>query len=177
MALVRGVNFGLCTVQPSGDPAASPLQQDNLANAVRVTATEDGTITEVGWYCSVGTGQASFAVALYDDNSNKPGNLLQVSDTGTKDGGADAWYRVSGLNWPISNGVTYWIAIQMDDASGTVYSDGNTDGAERYSVDNSATTYPNDPWVESSAYGRSMAIYGLYTTAGPVTNTGFLQLL
>ncbi len=50
----------------------------------------------------------SFTIALYSDNGNKVGSLI---DSANGIYNADGWNGASALNWNIASG-TYWVAIE-----------------------------------------------------------------
>jgi len=118
MALVLGTNCGFVTVAPVGDPSGTATTSDNYARATKHVAPEDANvITEIGWWSNDISEETNFEVGLYshDAGNNKPDARLFVDNTNAK--GTTAGWKTVAVNWEITPGVTYWIAIQIDNTS------------------------------------------------------------
>jgi len=165
MAVSAGVNCGFVTVAPTADPAFSQdLLADTRNNANKWVAPQGVTrVTEIGWYCNNATEESNFEVALYahDAVNDRPGEIIGQSQTNAK--GTDAgWKRSTALNIPITPGVTYWIAVQLDDTSTTTNMDREDSGSvSKLDYKASATTQVN-PWGTSDNSLNSVeAMYAL----------------
>lgn len=165
MALVNGTNFGFVTTAPVDDPGGSLLQYDNYAYYVRATAPADGIVTEIGMWTNTIIANAPADVALYDDNSDTPNNLVGSVTETTVGAAANNWLRVSGLEINITKSTVYWIAFQVDNVPSSKYSDGTTDAAEKYYYDSGSVGLV-EPAITDGSYGRSFAIYALYSPIG-----------
>ena len=166
-ALEDGVNAGFVTVAPTSDPEGVATVMDTKSRAGRFTAPEDGTVTEIGWYCDNATEEANFEVGLYswDTGNDRPDNLLGSDKTNAK--GTDAgWKRVSGLSIPIVNGIIYGIANQLDDTATQTDIDRTSVGGSRSGRKDSQTTLPDPSWGAGfTASATVLGIYAMYTPA------------
>ncbi len=173
-AVVKGTNCGFVAVSPTDDPAATATVDIAMARAVKDVAPEGATaIIEVGVWEDSAQATSNFEVGLYNHNStdNKPLNRLNVDNTNAK--GTDAgWQKVTGLNWPVTEGTTYWIAYQIDGTLTINNSTGSGTNSHKYL---SATTL-TDPFSASSTSTTALiAIYAVYETADGGTHTGYYR--
>ena len=165
MALVRGTNCGFVTVAPTVDPADINTGQDQAARAFKDVAPAGATtITEIGWWCdTAGTADVNFEVGLYShDAGDVPLNRLFVSATNAK--GTTAGWKTVTVNWTITPGTTYWIAIQLDNTTPNTAIDYTSAAGTGLSIDTAQTTLI-DPWVSDGMSGGLLAIYALVGAA------------
>lgn len=175
MALVLGTNVGFVTVAPTADPAGSNTTIDGSSVVVKHTApTGARKITEVGWYRGSGTNTANFEIALYSDSGGTANARLFVDNTNSSN--VQGWI-VTAVNWDITPGTDYWLAVQMDAHTGSSTIDSATAGGAGIDLLTSQTTL-NDPYgggAVSDADGM-YAIYALVTLDKEAT-PGFGELL
>lgn len=167
MALTLGTNCGFVTVSPTGDPSAT---QETVARMSCITKhtvpTGYNKITEVGWWVNTNTaGGTNFEVALYADSSGTPGNRLYYDDTQSYSG--TGWKSNSTLDWDVTAGTTYWIAVLPDygTTSTGITSDISASGGQGYQQKFSTSALPtswSSPW-KTDADGM-MACYALVTS-------------
>lgn len=159
MKLNYGTNCGLVVESPTESLAGS-LEFPAIANktfAISVIPSEDIIIEEVGWYTSTATEEANYEVGLYDDFGG-PWSLLLSNQTNSK-GTSSGWKKVYNLNWSLTAGTTYWIAVQCD--STTTPTTINTESSiQNYSTKSSVTTLPNPFVSDGGGFGLICAIYG-----------------
>ncbi len=165
MAVVLGTNCGFVTAAPTNDPAGTNLAIQTSSYGVKDTAPEGATkITKIGWWCDNATEEANFEVGLYDHNAtdNEPEARLQVSATNAK--GTTAGWKSVVVDWTITAGTIYWIAVQLDNtATGT--NENYSAGAGRLARLYGQTALIN-PWGTSSALNDlAAAIYAVYEVA------------
>jgi len=165
MALVLGTNCGFVTVAPVDDPEVSGTTIDNYAYAFKVVAPSGAIkVTEIGWYSDSISEEANFEVGIYSHNAGTdfPDELIGVSRTNAK-GTTKDWKKVTGLNIEITEGTTYWIAVQLDD-TGTDTKTVFDAGAARYGYKRGQTTLTN-PWGDFrfSFNNHDVAIYAVWT--------------
>lgn len=145
------------------------------SNAVfyqKLVAPEDMTITSLsGWFeALLGSPDTSFKIALYDDNSGVPDNLLFESAAQLLPTGTPAIYTEPvSPNVLISNGVTFWIAsAQFGGASnrlGIFYDSGGVLGDSRVS-NNGTSPVVNMPDPANSATDTTN-IFSMFATYSP----------
>jgi hypothetical protein len=165
MALVRGTNCGFVTVAPTADPASINAAQDLAARAFKDAApTGATTITEIGWWCdTAGTPDVNFEVGLYShDAGDVPLTRLFVSATNAK--GTTAGWKTVAVNWAITAGTTYWIAVQLDNTTPNTAIDYTSAAGTGLSIDTASTTLIT-PWVSDGMSGGLLAIYALVSAA------------
>jgi len=169
MSLVLGTNCGFVTEAPTGDPdGSSPGTQDNMARALKVVAPAGATaITEMGWYCANATEAADFHVGIYDHDAinDEPENLLASSAETAK--GTDAGWKTATVEYAITEGTTYWLAVQLDNTNTATQIDRNTDEGLRRAWDDVSGGSLKDPW-DGDGVGNDggLALYAVYTTGG-----------
>lgn len=106
-------------VVDTGTPVnGSPLVLDsNDWLAGQVSFTEALNINSISAYLDdLGAGGGNFSIALYSDNNNHVGTLLN-SVNGTY--GNLGWNGVANLNWLVAAG-KYWIGLEVNDFSNFV---------------------------------------------------------
>lgn len=180
MALVLGTNCGFVASAPVADPNGNQAQTiDFQIQALKHTAPVSATaITEIGWYTGDATEEANFEVGLYSDaGAGEPELRLQVSATNAK-GTTAGWKVVTGLNWAITAGTAYWLAVQLDNtATQTTIDEQTTGGAGTATLQVPQDTLPAD-WGTSSLTNasRSFAIYAVYTAGAASGNPWYQRL-
>ena len=178
MALVMGINSGFVTTAPTADPAETPIQIDTRSHATKDTTPNlgfDSKIIEMGWYVSGATEEANFEIGIYsgfkDQFFDNPVNLLYSRTVNAK-GTAEGWVRVTGLNFRLSPGTDYWLAVQLDDTSTQTdidYHPNNGVGTQF----KTSQTFLADPWSASGGDGNALAaIYAVYEQILPVGTKG-----
>lgn len=174
MALVLGTNCGFVTVAPTDDPAAGGNVADAYSMVTRDTAPAGAIrITEIGWWCDNATEEANFEVGLYAaDGAVVPGEAgtrLYVDDTNAK-GTTAGWKRVTGLNWTITAGTAYWIAVQLDDTATATIIDVELSGGGGIDYITSSTTLPNP--FDGGAFTWSEGGFTIYAVYEKATGGG-----
>jgi hypothetical protein len=176
MAVVLGTNSGFCEVSPVDDPAGSLNVMDNRARVIKDTSPATAVrITEIGWWCDTASEEGNFEVALYEDVTGAPDNIISVDRTNAK--GTDAGWKKVAVNWSISGSTAYWLGIQLDNvATATNANFTNLAGNGAWKTTTTTTTLP-DPWTDF-AEGSTAAfeIYVVWDT-GPPPATGTKQWL
>ena len=169
-AITEGTNAGFVTVAPTTDPeGTAELDINNLSRSAKFTAPAGAiTITEIGWYCTWDPPfNGNWEAGVYSDDGNGatslPVNLLYVSRTNAT-GTTHGWLR-STVNFSITAGTIYWLAIQLDTLSTTMPIDGATGGSRRSYMNAPQLTLAN-PWVSNGVSDNILAIYAVYTTGG-----------
>ena len=166
MAVLLGTNCGFVATPPTADPGGTNTIIDTYDIAIK-DVCPDGvtTITSVGWYCDNATQETNFEVGLYSHHAgnNKPDARLFVDTTNAK--GTDSGWKTASVNWAVTPGTTYWIAVQVDDTA-TITNTNYSTTADRMSTHSPSTALPN-PWDAGSSQGTwARAIYASYG-AGP----------
>lgn len=169
-SLVPGTNCGLVATAPVDDPAATSWTIDDRSIAIKVTTTNAGNITEIGWWCDTASQASNFEVGLYSHNAtgDKPLNILEVDRTNAK-GTTAGWKKQSGLTWAVEASTTYWIAVQLDNTATTTNINRESGVAgERYSAELTESTLA-DPWTSiGESDNWAVAIYAVYEEEVPV---------
>jgi len=175
MAIIKGTNAGFVTAAPSGDPAASATVLENIAWGLKDTCPADvDIITQVGWYCSLDSGEVDYEVGLYshDSGNNEPDALLSSSTGHTKANGATGWQIVSGLSWSVTPGTIYWIGLQVDNILGSTATD-YANGQTKYARKLAASSLP-DPFNAFDTADKILSVYALVELSGGGEETGFM---
>ena len=164
MALVLGTNCGFVTVAPVADPSGTASNSDAYARAIKHVAPVGAAIvTEIGWWSDNYSVETNFEVGLYshDAGNDKPLNRLYVDNTNAK-GTAAGWKTVA-VNWAITAGTTYWIAIQIDSHTGDTKIDYADVGAPSRASTVAAASLAN-PWAAGGFEnaGYNFSIYAVY---------------
>jgi len=165
MGLVNGTNCGFVLSAPVADPGGTSTRRDNYASAIKVVAPVGiSAITEIGWWqANSSSADTNFEVGLYshDASNDKPDTLLEVDDTNAK--GTDGGWKTVSVNWLVTPGTTYWIAVQIDYTPTHAWFDYKTTGGLRVSVKTASTLL--DTWPGDSNEGADYlySIYALYT--------------
>ena len=166
MAVTTGINSGFVTVAPTDDPTATVVAADKLTRAVKDTCPANvDIITEVGFWVDNFVSDVSFEVGLYSHNAgtNKPDALL-YSETGNTIGGTAGWKKYTNLNWEVTSGTIYWIAIQLDDTASNTNTNYTGSGG-RLAVDfGGATALPN-PFLSDVELDYAAAHYAVVAQA------------
>lgn len=164
MALVKGISAGFVTTAPIADPAGSIGPGiDTFAFALKDTTPGGDSlrVTEIGWYCDNATEAANFEVGLYTNNNtdDNPERLLgkAVAAKGTDAG----WKKINNLNIPVSSGVTYWIAVQLDDTATTSSTNFNESASDKRDHLEAVTKLPDNWGASGGTSARLLAFYAL----------------
>ena len=166
MAVTTGINSGFVTVAPTDDPSAAVVVADNLTRAVKDTCPANvDIITEVGFWVDNATSDVSFEVGLYSHNAgtNKPDALL-YSETGNTIGGTAGWKKYTNLNWEVTSGTIYWIAIQLDDTASNTNTNYTGSGG-RLAVDFGGATALPSPFLSDVELDYAAAHYAVVAQA------------
>lgn len=179
MALVLSTNCGFVTAAPTENPDGTQTTIGGRSYAFKVTAPVGATgITEIGWYCESANPEENFEVGLYshDSENNLPSTRLFVDNTNAK--GTTAGWKSVVVDWEITAGTVYWLAIEIDYTEGPTYFDVTENAGELSSYKFSQSTLL-DPWQSDGTSTVLSAIYAVYEgaeegTVGAMTlNTGF----
>lgn len=164
MAVVKGINAGFVEEAPTINPSGLNLNVDTLSIAFKDVAPAGAIkITEIGWYCDNATQESNFEIGLYshDAGNDLPLNRLYVDNINAK--GTGLGWKTVAVDWEITPGTTYWIAIQLDDTATITRTNQTLDGA-RYSS-KAPTTSLATPWVSDNTDVTAISIYALYEEA------------
>jgi hypothetical protein len=121
MAVVLGTNAGFVTEAPATDPTGLNNDIDQSARATKHTCPADvTTISEIGFWVDNTHTAHSYDVGLYShDSGSDTADALLFSSTGHTTTGSAEWNTVSGLDWEVTPGTVYWIAVLLGSAGGT----------------------------------------------------------
>lgn len=173
MALTLGTNCGFVTAHPSGDPGATAYNLDNMAQAMKLVAPANGTVTHIGFWQDHSPEAGNYEVDLYthDAANDRPENQIAASGASTHTN-ATMWVSCA-VNIPITSGATYWIAVQYDNTVTSCWCDRTEGTGIRTFYKNAATQLPASPWgATTAAEDQTVAFYALYTpTASFDSNT------
>ena len=172
--LVLGTDCGFVETAPTSNPWSGTTAEINTwAYALKVVAPSTAErITEIGWWADNATTETNFEVGIYAHNvgDNNPeevvGSLSQTNAKGT----AAGWKRVTGLNIPITEGTTYWIAVQCDNTIPAQKIDVDATAGQKYDYKDLGTLI--DPWNNSDGTSASLAsIYAVWKIGELFTET------
>lgn len=133
---------------------------------LKVTPTEDGTITKITvWIKTYAGGGCNFRVAVYADSSGTPGAKLSESASATAISASDTEYDCS-ISQAITNGTPVWLAMMADTGNAEVAFDAGP--THQASLQYNPSAYPTWPgtWAEDYALDRNYTIYATYTPGG-----------
>ncbi len=160
MAVVLGTNAGFVTVAPVADPFGSSFGVDGSARAHKHTTPAGlDKISEIGWYKNNVSNVGDYELGLYAHvvGTDLPGALLH-STVATTSGNAAGWLTQA-VDWEVIPETIYWLAVQVDNVSGSINLDYTATG-NRDSIDTGLAALPN-PWVNAAASTRILAIYAV----------------
>lgn len=177
MAVAKGTNAGFITVSPTADPVAVDTTFDTVERAVKDTAPAGATkIIEIGWWSGVATEEANFEVGLYSHNavSDKPTTRLFVAATNAK-GTTAGWKKVI-VDWTITAGIIYWIAVQLDNTSTASKINHTVAAGLRNSLKSGVSTL-SSPWSATSTESETeiYAIYAVWLAGGKISQPVLLN--
>lgn len=160
----NGTDAGFVTTAPTATPDYnSAIVADNRAHANKDTSPSgsDLVVTEIGWYTYTDTEDTNYEVGIYDDSSDRPGDVVgSLSQTNSK-GTGTGWKRSTGLSIPVSSSTAYWIALQIDDTSSNTNLRISTSGGAGREESLFQTTL-NDPFTQDTNDDDGVApIYAL----------------
>lgn len=147
----------------------------------KFTLSEDGTITEIGWYCDdSGAASAIVRFGIMSDNAGNPGTLISGTDAGEQiiDQSAN-WFAVTGLSVALNAG-DYWICVYTGDvdfdAEGVLLAGSGTSFTSN-TAQHGATypTWPSNFTHTDRVY--NCAVYAVYTAAGGLSILQLAQSL
>lgn len=162
MALVKGTNCGFVAAAPVGDPATGSTVIDGHCNAYKdVAPAEASKIIEMGWWHSANINAGDFDIGIYTHNAglDLPDVRLHVSANNSRDVN-QVWDSVV-VDWVITPGTTYWLAIQCDAVAADVKIDYAARVGERRSLDFNRASLIT-PWVSDGAAAYILAVYARY---------------
>lgn len=162
-AIVLGNNSGFILISPVIDPLGTTSSTSGTQTAYVLNHTAPAgatTITEIGWWRSAGTSAYNCQVGLYDDNgaSGSAGTLLN-NQSGSISAGNGVWKNVS-VNFPVTAGNSYWIAILVDTTS-TEGVDITSSGGFGIDKDGVGAGKLENPW-NGGAIGDADGLYAIY---------------
>jgi hypothetical protein len=175
MAVVKGTNCGFVTVAPVEDPHGTGGVIDNAARSIKDVAPAGAIkITEIGWWCNNPGEESSFEVGLYSHNagSDEPQTRLYVDNTNAQ--GLTTGWKTVAVDWEITAGTTYWIAVQVDNTSVNTTVDYTNSNDERQATESPASTL-SATWTLGAILDDPVAIYAVYEGAGG-GGTGIMTL-
>mgnify|MGYP003405231181 CR=1 FL=1 len=164
MAVVLGTSSGFVTVAPTADPNGGVnITIDDAAVVTKHTTPSGvGKITEVGWYRGAGTNTANWEIGLYSDNAGVADVRLQVEATNSSS--TTGWLTRT-VNWTISPGTAYWLAVQMDPHTGSSTLDGEKSGGVGRDTISPASTL-NNPFG-GGAVENAVGMAAIYAVVAP----------
>lgn len=177
MAVALGTNSGfIARTAPTADPAGvSSLDWDGNLFAQRfTTGAFPVVVSEIGWYQDQAThGAAAWECAIYTDNTtpapDEPGTVVGSISTGWSIA-ADArgWQTATGLSISLAANTTYWIAIGIAGATGSISLDYNATGGDLsgYTVDAAGTL--DSTWTGTFTNAGTGRLWGVYALRGLV---------
>ncbi|HVA96097.1 MAG TPA: hypothetical protein VND99_00415 [Candidatus Acidoferrales bacterium] len=159
--------------------SVSPNSTDtntNFAQATSFTAGLTGTISQLNVaFDTRVNGSSTFSVAIYSNNAGAPGTLLGkhtgTATVTTPTPGSTNWNTLT-LDSPVSvtNGTTYWLAFQTNDASDFKARTGTGSSAYRSGI-------TPGTWANWTSMGSSVAPatieYGIYATITGINTDNF----
>lgn len=137
------------------------------AFAFSITASQSGSLQTIGVNFPSSGGRV--AVAIYSDNSNRPGSLLASSAIATATKG---WNDVAVTSITIVAGTKYWLAFQT--TASQVYGSTSTQDTEAYYGQAFSTTFPGGSFYTSPVGGHIANLrmtYGTGTTSTTTSST------
>lgn len=170
MAIEIGVNAGFVTTAPTSDPegASSFFLSDDAFLVEDICPSNAVKINEIGIYLSVGDSNSpNWEVAIYDQSSLEPENIIGTKSTATLSSGA-GWKKMTGLNIDVSSfqNQTLYIGFQMDASIGSPTMDRSGTGQGTTFLNFNITNLP-DPWITSGTTSRVFATYAVYEIEEP----------
>jgi hypothetical protein len=160
MAVVLGTSAGFVTVAPTANPTGSNHGTDSAARCTKDTCPAEVNVTEIGFYANNSHNTGNYEVGIYSHNGGSDtANVLLFSDIVNTTSGSPGWQVVSGLDWTLTEGVTYWIGLQVDGVAGSVDLDYASSGG-RSGINVSEGSLP-DPFASDSDTANIEAIYAL----------------
>jgi hypothetical protein len=125
----------------------------------RFQATQTGNITEIRVYSRV---NGNVKVAVYEDNSGSPGNLLNANNNPTSVS-AGQWNTISIDPTPVTSGTYYWLAAANDAKGAISYKTTSGSGTSKGSAINFSSfnfPYPEGTSFSNYTYQRAFAGWG-----------------
>jgi hypothetical protein len=122
-ALVVFLSFIASSVKATTDETGGISSNDYFAGypyASPITASASGTLQTIGVNVASG-GTGHIRVAIYNDNSNTPNNLLCESGSTALSGTGWIDVDVSSCSLSITTSTNYWLALQSDTVSDRFY--------------------------------------------------------
>ncbi len=161
MAVVLGTNAGFVTVAPSTAPIGLNFTTDGYARCTKHVCPAETTVTEIGWYTVGGHTAGAFKVGIYShDSGSDTADALLFSQSGGTTSGVPGWQVISGLDWELTEGVTYWVAITVLAVSGSTTLDYSNNAGRSGTVVPAFGDFP-DPFSSGSDTTQALAIYAL----------------
>ncbi|MFG0258190.1 MAG: hypothetical protein ACF8GE_09840 [Phycisphaerales bacterium JB043] len=143
----------------------SDRQATHTPYAMRVTLSADGTAESISAYMKGPPGK-DFRVAIFENNSGSPGNLLVESSAVSSGSNSWHWETVTLTSTALTAG-DYWLAICFEHNNQKIKysSSGGTGsrGASRDVVDNGF----EDPWNENSSNNYQLSLYATTSASSP----------
>ena len=166
MGLDKGVNCGFVTTSPSGDPDETPHGVRLVAQGLKDTAPSGyNAVTEIGWWFDgniSGDEDTHYGVGIYshDAANNKPGNAVgELYNYIPRGMSFEVWIRKSGINIPITSGITYWIALTVGFTTASEYTDAKTVIGQRIWIKGGPDFLITPWWEDGVAQEKLIAVY------------------
>jgi len=166
MALVEGTNAGFVSVAPVSDPGSTNFNWERHNYCSKYSAPATGIVTEVGiWVSKNSASVRTIELGVYEDDGGEPGDLLG-SDTVEVAVDTNFWAKVTGLNIPIENGTSYWIAFADNEISGVFEIDYRS--SFKTSRREVVAQLFDDPWdtANDGTSTTTLSYYALYEEVG-----------
>ena len=163
--------FGYHTI---GGISAPDFNDDVVYAGVRAAATATGIVTSIFLYCDCATAGQDMKFGIYTDSGNSPNTKIGTETEFVNVGTWSAeWHEFGGLNYSVSNGVYYWLAVSLVNDMTIYYASvGETEyyyqGASGY-----GNSWPS-PFITTDDPSITLSMYAIITVAGGVAPTGTL---
>jgi len=170
MAVVLGTNSGFVSSAPSSDPHGAVKDNDYSANVSKDTSPVGNyKVTEMGWYCSYYSSETTFQLGIYNDDEGVPGDLLYYTD-GSDSVTSTGWFKVTGLDWSLTSGTDYWLAVYVVDTLNPTKGDWATSGGSGFDSKAPGPLTSLDPY-NGGVVQDSDAMYAVYALYEEIPGT------
>ena len=171
MAVTDGTNAGYVSSAPSSDPnGGGESAISGRSRATKFVAPADMTITQMGVYVNVATEAANMQLGIYSHNSGADEPDVRLATSGDFAKGTDAGWKTAAVSYDLTNGTTYWLAVQIDTTATLTWIDNDATGGYRSVYSTIATTALPADWTgytSGSSNSLILAIYALYESGAP----------
>jgi len=166
-AVVKGTTCGFVTVAPTSDPEGFNFLMDSYARGFKDVAPAGATkVTEIGVYINAVSEETDIDLGIYSHNAGDD-NPEALLGSATIAKGTTVGWKTTAVDIDITEGTTYWIAVQVDATASATNTDYTFDAGEKEDYKAEQTSLTN-PWGVSGGTGSYLfAVYAVYTTGEP----------